>query len=101
MRLTRFGAVAAEILDRVMQRVGRQRPFDALAFELLRAHLGTQMHRDASSPAMLIERAGAHAGASQAQHHRSAIVAGRGEEFALEAVEAHRALAPSLTRALC
>ena len=55
------------------------------------------MHRAA---AMLIERAGAHARASQAQHYRSAIVARRGEELALEAIKAHRAFAPCFARAL-
>ncbi len=51
----------AKIFDRAMQRVGRERPIDALALELLRAHLGTQMNRDAASAAMLIKRTGAHA----------------------------------------
>ena len=49
---------------------------------------------------MLIERTCAHAGASQAQHHGSAIVAGRGEELALEPIESHRAFAPCFARAL-
>ena len=49
---------------------------------------------------MLIERTSAHARASQAQHYRPAVVAGRGEELALEAIEAHRAFAPCFARAL-
>ena len=49
---------------------------------------------------MLIERARAHARASQAQHHRPAIVAGRREELALETLHPHRAFAPCFARAL-
>ena len=74
-------------------------PIDALAFELLRADFGAEMDCDASAAAMLIERASAHR-ASQAQHDRSAVVAGRGEELALETIEAHRAFAPCFARAL-
>ena len=59
VRQAAFGAVQAEILDCAMQRVGRQRPVDAFAFELLRAHLGAQVDRDTSAAAMLIERTGA------------------------------------------
>ena len=51
----------AKIFDRAMQRVGRERPIDALALELLRAHLGAEMNREATSAAMLIERTGANA----------------------------------------
>ena len=94
MRLAGFGAVQAEIFDRSMQRVGSQGSIDAFAFELLRAHLGAQVDCDTSAAAMLIERAGAHARASQAQHYRSAVVAWRGEELALEPIKAHRAFAP-------
>ncbi len=101
MRLAGFCAVEAEILDCAMQRVGRQGSVDAFTFELLCVHLGTEVNCDTSAAAMLIERAGAHAGASQAQNYRSAIVAGRGEELALEAIEAHRAFAPCFARALC
>jgi hypothetical protein len=95
-----LGAVEAEILDGAMQRVGRQGSIDALALELLRAHFSTQVDCDTSAAAMLIEGAGAHAGASQAQYYRSAIFAGRGEELALEAIKAHRTFAPCFARAL-
>src|ERR1017187_5674013 len=87
MRQAAFGPLEAEILDRAMQRVGRQRPIHALALELLRAHLGAQVDREASAPAMLIERTGTHARTSQAQHDGSAVVAGRGEKLALEAIQ--------------
>ena len=78
----------------------RERAVDALSFELLRAYFGAEVDGEASRAAMLIERTGAHAGASQAQHHWSAIVARCGEELALEAIEAHRAFAPCFARAL-
>src|SRR5208283_4838977 len=100
MRQTAFGPLEAEILDRAMQCFGRQRPIHALALELLRAHLGAQVDRDASAPAMLIERTCAHARASQAEHDRAAVVAGRGEELALEAIQSHRAFTPCFARAL-
>ena len=90
----------AKILDCAMQRVWRQRSIDALALELLRAHFGAQVNRQASTSAMLIEWASAHARASQAQHYRPAIVARRGKELALEAIEAHCAFAPCFARAL-
>jgi len=100
MRQAVLCAMQAEILDRAMQRVWSQRSVNALALELLRAHLGPQMNGEASAAAMLIERPGAHAGASQAQHYRSAIVTRRGEELALQTIEAHRAFAPCFARAL-
>ena len=100
VRLAGLGAMQAEIFDRAMESVGRQGSVDAFALELLRADLGAEVHRDASSAAMLIERTGAHAGTSEAQHYRPAVVTGRGEEFALEAFDAHSAFTPCFARSL-
>jgi hypothetical protein len=100
VRLASIGAVQAEIFDCAMESVGRQGSVDALALKLLSANLGAQVDGDTSRAAMLIERTSAHAGTSQAQHYRPAVVAGRGEEFALEAIKAHRAFTPCFTRAL-
>ena len=58
------GAAGSEIFHCAMQGVVRERAVGAFSFELLRAHFGAQMHGEASRAAMLIERAGAHAGAS-------------------------------------
>ncbi len=100
MRQAVGGAVQAEIFYCAMQRVGGQCAVDAFSFELLRADLGAQVDGEASRAAMLIERAGAYAGASKAKHHRTAIVAGCGKELALETLHAHRAFAPCFARAL-
>jgi hypothetical protein len=100
VRLAAFAPAQAKILDGAMQRVRRQCPIDTLALKLLRAHFGAQVNRQASTPTMLVEWASAHARASQAQHYRPAIVARRGKELALEAIEAHRAFAPCFARAL-
>src|SRR5216684_7908493 len=98
MRQAVGGAAGSEIFYRAMQRVGGQRAVDAFSLELLRAHLGAEVDGKASRTAMLIERTGAHAGASEAQDHRAAIVARRGKELALETLQAHRAFAPRFAR---
>ena len=81
------GAAGPEIFDGAMQRIGRQGAIDAFSLELLRAYFGAQVDREASRTAMLIERTGTHAGASEAQYHRAAIATRRGKELALELEE--------------
>ena len=94
------GAAGSEIFYGAMQGVMRERAVGAFSFELLRAHFGAQMHWEASRSAMLIERTGAHAGAPEAQDHRASIETRCGEELALQPLQAHRAFAPRLARAL-
>ena len=64
MREAVGGAAGSEIFYCAMQGVVRERAVDAFSFELLRAYFGAQVDGEASRAAMLIERAGAHAGAS-------------------------------------
>jgi hypothetical protein len=94
------GAAGSEIFYGAMQCVGGRCSVDAFSLELLRADFGAQVNGEASRSAMLIERTGAHAGASEAQDDRAAIATRRGEELVLETLQAHRAFAPRFARTL-
>jgi hypothetical protein len=100
VRQASLGTLSPEMFDGVMECVRGQSTIGASPFELLRANLGAEMHREASRSAMLIERSDADTGAAETKYDGSAFIAGAGEEFTFETIEQDGAFGPHFACAL-